>query len=75
MSSRAEIARRYGLSRARVTQVLNILGLPKPALKLLLAIACDVAFTERRLRPILHLPTVAEQLGALKELACKTRTH
>jgi hypothetical protein len=29
VNSRAEIARRHGLSRARVTQVLNLLGLPQ----------------------------------------------
>jgi len=27
--SRAELARRLGLSRARVTQILNLLGLPE----------------------------------------------
>lgn len=65
VNNRAEIAERYGISRARVTQVLNVLRLSQPALDFLLKITNRLDFTERQLRPILNLKTEAAQLAAL----------
>jgi hypothetical protein len=70
VNHKADIARRYGVSRARVTQILNILRLPEPVLDFLAELPPDSrAFcTERRLRPILNLPTMAAQVEAVLRL-------
>jgi hypothetical protein len=70
VNNRAEIAERYGISRARVTQVLNVLRLSQSALRLLEKVVADHRFTytERRPRPILRLPTEAAQLAAIQRL-------
>jgi transcriptional regulator with XRE-family HTH domain len=44
--SRAELARRHGMSRARVTQWLSLLDLPKPEIERVLAMG---DYWERRL--------------------------
>ena len=69
VNSQAEIARRFGISRARVTQLLNVLRLPQSVLGLLLESGREDGShcTERQLRPILRLPE-ADQLAALKQL-------
>jgi hypothetical protein len=68
VNTRADLARRFGMSRARVTQVMNVLRLARPAQNLLRDLApCDPSWwTERRLRPVLLLPTEAEQLAAIR---------
>ncbi|MHB8995300.1 MAG: hypothetical protein ACYC63_08645 [Armatimonadota bacterium] len=70
VNSQAEIAERYGISRARVTQVMNVLRLSQSALTLLNEVVADLRFTytERHLRPILRLPTEAAQLAAIQRL-------
>ena len=56
VNTRAEIAEIFGVSRARVTQYLNLLKLPKWIIKFLdnNRENCEVIeyFTERRLRPL-----------------------
>ena len=61
--------RRFGVSRARVTQLLNLFRLPQSVLSLLLDSSREDGshYTERQLRPILRLPE-ADQLAALKQL-------
>ena len=48
--------------------MLSILRLPQTALRLLLGIASDIGLTERRLRPILNLPTEEAQVAALERM-------
>ena len=74
VKGRAELASRFSVSRARVTQVLNILRLSRPALSLVLESSRKDGFqyTERQLRPILQLPESA-QLGALQLLQEQNR--
>jgi len=70
VKNRAEIARRYGLSRARVTQILNTLRLPREILDHLKSLvpAAQRWYTERRLRGIAALPSRHEQLAAFRWL-------
>ena len=67
VNSRAELARRYGVSRARVTQVLNIPRLPVEVLSLLTEPG-DAKCSERHLRGMLALPSQEDQVAALGEL-------
>jgi hypothetical protein len=69
VNNRAGIAERHGISRARVTQVLNLLKLPQSVLGLLLQSGREDGShcTERQLRPILRLPAWA-QIAALQQL-------
>jgi len=58
-SSPAELARKLGVSRARVTQVLRLLRLAPEVLEVLVSLGdplSDPIVTERKLRPILNLP-------------------
>lgn len=68
--NRAELARRFGVSRARVTQIMSILNLPAPVVDALSTTFPDEKsrVTERRLRAILSLPTEQEQSRAFEEL-------
>ena len=70
VNSRAQIARRYSVSRARATQVLNIVRLPRPAIDVLVELRRQSGShcTERQLRPILRLPTEEAQLAAVQGL-------
>ena len=65
VNSKAELARRMGMSRARVTQLLNLLKLPSSIVDYL-ANCADPAiisyFTERRLRPMTMAADKAEVL-------------
>jgi len=74
VNSQAEIAKRYGISRARVTQLLNLLKLPQSVLGLLLESGSEEGShcTERQLRPILRLPESA-QIAALQRLQERNR--
>lgn len=76
VDTRADTARRYGVSRARVTQVLNVLQLPEPVLRFLAELPPDSGsfYTERRLRPILNLPSEATQVEAVLRLRSQTET-
>lgn len=48
--------------------MLNVLRLSRSALDLLLEISRTSGYTERRLRPILSLPTEEEQVAALERM-------
>ncbi len=70
-SSRAEVARGLGVSRARVTQVLGLLNLPAEALDVLAEMGDPLpsgAITEHRLRQLAQLPT-SEQVQWVRSLA------
>ena len=68
--SKAQIARRFSVSRARVCQMLNLLDLDHRIVNYLWT-ANDVEkvnyFSERRLRPLTRLPQ-EDQLDAFKKL-------
>jgi hypothetical protein len=70
VNSRADIARRYAISRARVAQVLNVLRLPQPVISALLrSSGCQSSrCTERKLRRILVLPSPEAQIAAFERL-------
>lgn len=58
VNSRSEIAKRYGMSRARVIQVMHLLALPVGIQEYLLSLDSKKAvrrFSERRLRPIFRI--------------------
>ena len=65
--NRAAIARREGLTRARITQVMTLLKLPGVVQAHVLA-AEPLAFTERQLRAIAMLADEAEQQARFTEL-------
>ncbi len=58
------------MSRARVTQIMNILDLPAPIVDYLSTLLHDdkCRFTERQLRRIVRLQTETEQVRAFEEL-------
>ena len=67
----AEIARKTGVSRARVTQVLNLLALPQDIITYTAKLTCrdDLRlFSERKLRQILAAGTTSDQLAAFHQL-------
>jgi transcriptional regulator with XRE-family HTH domain len=70
--SQADLARRFDLSRARVTQIMAILKLPAPIVDYLASLFHDerARYNERELRRILALPTEEEQVEAFEELRC-----
>jgi hypothetical protein len=58
-ASRADLARTLGVTRARVTQVLDLLGLAPDVVKSVAALGDPLPqpiVTERMLRPLLKLP-------------------
>ena len=70
VNSRADLARRRGLSRARVTQMLSILELPQAVLAHLSGLPPpeQAKYTERRLRAITGLADPLSRLSAFEEL-------
>lgn len=68
--NRADLARRFDISRARVTQIMDILTLPAPVVDYLSSLPNEdkCRYPERRLRTILSLPTEEEQAKAFEEL-------
>ena len=69
--SRATIARKAGISRARVTQILNLLLLPKPIQECLSSPPVPLtmsSFSERSLRRVLVITGETEQIRAWNEL-------
>lgn len=69
-SSGADLARKLGVSRARVTQVLGLLALAPDIVQALAALGDPLhkpMVTERSLRSILNLP-IKEQTLALREI-------
>ena len=70
-SNQAAIARREGITRARVTQVMGMLRLAPEIQKHVLSLpdmARRPAITERALRPIAQLPQERNQLHAFQQL-------
>lgn len=67
--NQADLARREGITRARVTQLLNLLGLaPDVREEVRRLAAVGVRISERSLRPLTGAP-VAAQRRALKKFA------
>lgn len=68
---RTEIARKAGVSRARVTQIMNLLRLPKHIQKYLSSPPAPLtiaSFSERSLRRVLSIADEAEQTCVWEEL-------
>ena len=70
VKNRAEIARRYGVSRARVTQMMNLLKLPREILDCVAGLSEEeqLRFSERCLRAVAGLRSEAGQLKAFEQL-------
>jgi len=69
--SQSQLARKVGLTRARVAQILNLLKLPDSVIRNLCSIheSKEIAFfSERRLRSITRLPSAKEQIRAFHDL-------
>jgi hypothetical protein len=76
VESRADLARRFHLSRARVTQILNLLRLDRALLVRLRALPAGTPgseISERRLRKLLRDP-VGQRRLALKLVAAQVRS-
>ena len=75
VSSRAELARKLGVSRARVTQVLRLLELSPKVLCMVRALGDPLDYlimTERQLRPVVRCK-FRDQKRLIKELLPQTR--
>jgi hypothetical protein len=74
--SRADLARKLGVTRARVTQVLDLLGLAPDVVNFLLALGDPLRqpiVTERMLRPLLKLPAEEQKHVLQATGACQIR--
>ena len=73
VNNRAEIARRYGLSRARVTQVMKLLKLPQTVQDYIVALSPQKQrlCSGRHLRKIVALSNGEAQTKAFKDLVKK----
>ncbi len=72
-TSRADLARKLGVTRARVTQVLGLLELTPEVVEALAALGDPLPkriVTKRALRSLLNLPA-REQKHVLQAIACK----
>lgn len=70
VNSRAELARRMGVSRARITQMLSLLKLPAEIQEQILRLPEKEQryFTERKLRQIIRLDSSQKQHDAFAGL-------
>ena len=71
MVSKAQVGMRFGVSRARVCQILGLLDLDESIQKYLFSIKDSKEhnfFTERRLRPIAAIKNKTEQIMRFREL-------
>ncbi|MBI5905524.1 MAG: hypothetical protein HZB86_08230 [Deltaproteobacteria bacterium] len=71
IQNKTEIARREGITRARVTQVMALLRLAPEFRKQILTMSDIIrtsAVTERRLRPIINGTEEARQMGHIASL-------
>ena len=69
--TKTEIARKTDISRARVTQIMNLLDLPKEILSHFVSLTAkeDIRrFSERKLRSILAITGAAARLAAFRQL-------
>jgi len=75
-TSRADLARHLGMSKARVTQTLNLLKLAPDILDVLLNLPDDQVrlFSERRLRPITKILSPKKQTAAFIEMCAEFPT-
>ena len=76
VNNRSELAKRYGMSRARVTQLMNLLELPSEIQEHLLRLEDGRAvrrLSERRLRPLARLISRPDQLRQFAELTKEAR--
>jgi hypothetical protein len=71
--NKAELARRHGMSRARVTQIMNLLKLPWKIRTELVQMPPDEQeyFSERKLREIVKLQYASQQMEAFEKLRSK----
>jgi hypothetical protein len=73
--NQADIARREGITRARVTQVMGLLRLTPEIQQQVLSLRDMVrrpAITERALRPIAQIESPKEQLARFREVIADT---
>ena len=71
VDTQAEIARREGITRARVTQVMGLLRLAPEIREQILALprtVCRPSISERALRPMTQLPQARDQLRTFQKL-------
>ena len=71
-ASKADLARRKGISRARVTQILNLLRLSRDVTARIVALGDPVAsrlIAERWLRPLVDLPPDQQRYAINKILS------
>ena len=70
IATKADIARHLGISRARVTQTLNVLKLAPEIQQHVLTLSEEETafFSERRLRPLTHIAQGHRQLEAFRQL-------
>ena len=66
----AEVARRIGMTRARVSQIMGLLRLPPALLEMLLLAdpKCSPRLTERQLRPVVAASEPLTQLEMFRRL-------
>jgi hypothetical protein len=67
VESQAVIARREGLTPARVCQIMSLLRLASPIQNDILA--ADVSFTEHAVRPVARIPDGRRQMRAFTQTA------
>ena len=77
IASQADLARHLGVSRAKITQILNLLKLPAK-IRDFIADLDDTderlrVFTERRLRPLVQCSAVEEQSTLFKRIIKEAR--
>jgi hypothetical protein len=74
--TQTDVAAALGLSRARITQIINLLKLPRPIIEFL-ADCRDPAildhFTERRLRPLTRLANDKQKLDEFGRMLAEAR--
>jgi len=70
IATKADIAKHLGISRARVTQTLNLLKLAPEIQQHILELPDDgtAFFSERRLRPLMQIPSPPIQIEAFRGL-------
>lgn len=70
VNTRAEIARRHGISRARVTQIMNLLRLPESVQEYLVELSSEehARYPERQLREIADIESQVGQAQAFARL-------
>ena len=70
VNTRADIGRRYKLTRARITQLMNLLTLPDEVQAYLMSLSPEeqCPYSERRLREVVSLPSEQVQLRAFQEI-------